>query len=243
MIAIIPDCHGRLFWEDIIPEKDNFDKIIFLGDYLDPYSSYEKISKEQALENFKKIIEFKKNNSDKVVLLLGNHDASYAISIRVCDCRCDYDNYNEIQKLFRNNFDLFELFYKFKQKDKDFLFSHAGIADEWLKDWCPNNINVLDWLDNLWKVSKKDIDSSIIGSVLGSVSYYRGGTDLAGSIVWRDALERISDKFGYQIFGHTMLMNPVATNNWACLDCKRIFVLSNDELYNFNGEKLEIYGE
>ena len=35
-ILIIPDVHGRRFWRDAI-ESDDYDKVIFLGDYLDPY--------------------------------------------------------------------------------------------------------------------------------------------------------------------------------------------------------------
>lgn len=33
-ILIIPDVHGRTFWKYAI---DKYDKVIFLGDYLDPY--------------------------------------------------------------------------------------------------------------------------------------------------------------------------------------------------------------
>ena len=28
MIAIIPDVHGRQFWKDVIPRKDEFEKIM-----------------------------------------------------------------------------------------------------------------------------------------------------------------------------------------------------------------------
>ena len=72
MIAIIPDVHGRQFWKDIIPRKDEFEKIIFLGDYLDPYW-FEGISNLNALDNFKEILEFKKENLEKVILLIANH--------------------------------------------------------------------------------------------------------------------------------------------------------------------------
>lgn len=72
MIAILGDIHSRSFWKDIIPRKDEFKKIIFLGDYLDPYD-FEGFTKEQAIVNFKEILEFKKDNPEKVVLLIGNH--------------------------------------------------------------------------------------------------------------------------------------------------------------------------
>ena len=49
---IIPDVHGRTFWKYAIQqypiEKYPDIKIIFLGDYLDPYTSFEGITKNEA---------------------------------------------------------------------------------------------------------------------------------------------------------------------------------------------------
>ena len=74
-ILIIPDIHGRIFWKE--PCKEFKGKhIVFLGDYLDPYK-HQNILEKTALENFKEILEFKKNNKDLVTLLLGNHDLHY----------------------------------------------------------------------------------------------------------------------------------------------------------------------
>ena len=59
---IIPDVHGRIFWKTPAEEflKNNSErKIVFLGDYLDPYKG-EGISQERAINNFSDIIEFKK---------------------------------------------------------------------------------------------------------------------------------------------------------------------------------------
>ena len=36
-ILIIPDIHGRSFWIEPCSHIDEFDKVIFLGDYHDPY--------------------------------------------------------------------------------------------------------------------------------------------------------------------------------------------------------------
>ena len=70
---IIPDIHGRTFWKDAVSQyEDKVEKIIFLGDYLDPYLD-EGITRKDAIRNFEEIIDYKINNSDKVVLLLGNH--------------------------------------------------------------------------------------------------------------------------------------------------------------------------
>lgn len=71
-ILIIPDVHGRTFWrvaEEVINEMD---KVVFLGDYLDPYPE-ENITPDDALNEFCKILEFKNKYPEKVVLLIGNH--------------------------------------------------------------------------------------------------------------------------------------------------------------------------
>lgn len=71
-ILVCGDIHGRKFWKKPCENIEPYDKVIFLGDYLDPYD-FEHISVPQAIVNFEDILELKKNNMDKVVLLLGNH--------------------------------------------------------------------------------------------------------------------------------------------------------------------------
>ena len=34
-IIVVPDVHGRTFWREVL--NNTKDKIVFLGDYLDPY--------------------------------------------------------------------------------------------------------------------------------------------------------------------------------------------------------------
>ena len=37
-ILVVPDVHGRLFWrEPVMQYLDVVDRVVFLGDYLDPY--------------------------------------------------------------------------------------------------------------------------------------------------------------------------------------------------------------
>ena len=74
-ILIIPDVHGRDFWKEAVVSQD-YEKVVFLGDYSDPYD-IEGITDDVAIDNFKSIIDYKQQNPDKVVLLLGNHDLHY----------------------------------------------------------------------------------------------------------------------------------------------------------------------
>lgn len=71
-IIIVPDVHGRDFWREPCYERyDEFDKIIFLGDYLDHYSG--ESTYEHDIDTLIDVIGFKKTYSDKVILLIGNH--------------------------------------------------------------------------------------------------------------------------------------------------------------------------
>ena len=105
-ILINPDIHGRVFWKYSIEHKDEFDKIIFLGDYLDAYSPDLLVNEK---DNFKEIIQFKKDNLDKVILLLGNHDCHYINSKILHSSRYNPFKASIYHKLFNDNLHLFQL--------------------------------------------------------------------------------------------------------------------------------------
>lgn len=72
-ILIIPDVHGRSFWKEPIEKyKEQYDKIIFLGDFSDSYN-FENITRKETIKILKDVIDFKINNMDKTILLIGNH--------------------------------------------------------------------------------------------------------------------------------------------------------------------------
>lgn len=99
--------------------------MIFLGDYLDPYTSYEGITHDQAYNNFIEIIEFARENPSKVMLLFGNHDQFLRNRYFGC-CRHDYCNYDRNSKLLNDNIDLF----KYAHLEDGYLFTHAGVCDK-----------------------------------------------------------------------------------------------------------------
>lgn len=70
---VLGDIHGRTIWKDII-EKENPDFVIFLGDYV---ATHDGVTAEQQLSNLEDILNYKEENSDKVVLLRGNHDIQH----------------------------------------------------------------------------------------------------------------------------------------------------------------------
>ena len=74
-IIVIGDVHGESTWRKIVEKNMDADKIIFLGDYLD---SFDKSPTEQ-ITIFEEIMKLKKENKNKVVTLMGNHDFHYLL--------------------------------------------------------------------------------------------------------------------------------------------------------------------
>lgn len=246
--VIVPDVHGRKFWKDV--EMFSKEKIVFLGDYLDPYPS-EGITKEDALDNFKEILEFAKTNKDRVTLLLGNHDCEYAIGTIVCYCRCDTKNYDIISRLFLDNKEMFSFVKKVKTGGEEFILSHAGIHPFWLQKWEKYEVvaEVL-FKSHLEKYDFSNFPSEEFMNIpnyqficsLCDVSEYRGGRNWAGSPVWADIREfYTADLRGVpfkQIFGHTYLDGVAVGNDYVtCIDTQQIYILGKDgKLYDKNLE-------
>ena len=97
---IIPDVHGRRFWRTAVDRCPN-SEVIFLGDYLDPYS-WEGISHDEAFREMMDIIDFKKANRERVTLLLGNHDLGY-LDERINTCRRDEYGAERNRKMLESN--------------------------------------------------------------------------------------------------------------------------------------------
>lgn len=197
---IIPDIHGRTFWKKhcLDVRSSKYEKIIFLGDYLDPYD-FEHISEDDALSNFIEIIEFKKENYDKVVLLLGNHDLHYFSRVfnNICGgSRRSIKNCDNIYDLFLKYLDLFQLAYESEYT----LFTHAGYRQQWADS--NKDLDIRPTASSLNKL----LNSAKGMMALTDVSYIRGGYNVCGSIVWADVHEPIleTDCKKYQIFGHSL---------------------------------------
>lgn len=132
------------------------------------------------------------------------------------DCsRRNYDKLDELHKLYNDNSDKFNLFYI----DPDgWLFSHAGIYKEWMDkyEFTLEDLNLKTFLESQ-------------GIALEDLSWYRGGYNPVGSCIWADIRESVKHELipGYkQIVGHTQLNEkPYITNNIACLDVRRCFIL------------------
>jgi hypothetical protein len=115
---IFGDIHGSTFWKMAIAENPDC-RIVFLGDYLD---GKDDMNFQEELANLQDIINFKKANSDNVILLLGNHDLMYI----------EYE-----EPLFVDNLPLFQNAYQID----NIVFTHAGIVHKWFVEDFGGSVN------------------------------------------------------------------------------------------------------
>lgn len=248
-VLCIPDIHCRKFWrQSVASNSDKVDRVIFLGDYLDLYQNELEENPEtmecdkfrdsyNILKMLNDIVYLKKNNPDKYILLTGNHTDSYIWPKFSAASRTDYVNYEKYHKFFLENLDYFNLVWI----EGNIVFSHAGISEEWgQKVWRTltsiDSYSLLGVTSLLQNTSLKNFGNKYI-NLISDISRYRGGNMLYGSCEWADIREHIDmqksiydivplgDEDMYQVFGHTQVKEPLITDKWACLDCRKGFII------------------
>lgn len=239
---VLPDIHGRWFWKEPVKKTlaETDAHIIFLGDYLDLYP-YEFDWTQDidwnmvAIDRFKQILQLKKDNPQRITLLIGNHDCGYCIGDDICSCRMDHANRREIEQLFNDNRELFQIAEETEINGKHIIFSHAGILKGWVKlvwgeeDMNRERFNVVDELNNAWLTNHYGILDS-----LGNYDRYRGwGGFQYGSPVWSDIRSWVKvtpeETYGLNIVGHTQCdTKPVIFETIADLDVRKAFYLDDE---------------
>lgn len=196
-IIVIGDIHGEELWKDII-RKHPDSKYIFLGDYCDPYHM---ICEDDVIANLQSIINFKKQASEKIILLLGNHDIQYMYKEAECCTRRMIRAESEIRDIFRTNILLFDWGYKLG----NLIFTHAGISQGWFRFSFPNveNSDVFEFITNS---TKKEIAFAC--------GYARGGNMPYGGFFWASKSEMNDPLNGFiQIVGHNRVSEITVRRN------------------------------
>lgn len=192
-LIAIGDVHGRDTWKEI--KGTEADRIIFIGDYVDPHQD---IPDLEVIKNLEEIIAFQKNHPERVMLLLGNHDAQY-LHYPLYQCsghRADLQG--TLGGLFQENKDLFKIGW---QHDH-YLFTHAGVSRGWYK----RHLSVFNEMkkENLAETLSAIYDSKY-RDILFKVSSKRGGWHAHGGPVWADRAETKGDCLPnyHQVVGHS----------------------------------------
>ena len=230
-MIIIPDIHGRLFWEKPVKEYLGHEHIVFLGDYVDPYHD-EFINRRHMLRRLGEIINLKRENPDSVTLLLGNHDLQYLDS-RMRAGRYDFANRETIRQIIEKAAGLFQITFT----QGKYLFTHAGLLEGWIKhsrkrmqNLPEDDKDVPEALNTLWNDPRQRASLLL---ALADTPTSRNGMNVYGSPVWSDAMDMRTDRpevDGFlQVFGHTYSpQGPILREYFACIDCGRAFRLTED---------------
>ena len=237
-ILILPDIHGRSFWKESVDifinefpldkEENRDNRIIFLGDYVDPYEWIDHVSNEDAylnlLDLLQTIVDMNAKHKGTCIMLLGNHDLHYIYDTGE-DCRLDYHRYPLYRKIFNTLIESggIQIAYaaKMRQDSKvNWLFSHAGVQLEWFahvaetQQWEIKDISA----QNMAFMLNTHMTDSM--KQLAEVSAYRGGYAQYGSCLWADLEEMkgnnvVSQKSAEsgngevrQVFAHTYSSMP-----------------------------------
>lgn len=213
-LTILGDIHGRSTWKDIVKKERDSDLFIFIGDYFDSFD----ISVDEQIRNFNEIIKFKEENSNNVILLLGNHDYHYLPYVSET-----YSGYElktkmliqyTLESLVKNK--IIQLVFNID----NFLFSHAGISKTWLK----NNTGINKIISKIHD-DFEELNSLIhnkpksLGFTVGP-KFDKLGNETCQTPIWiRPEALKLDKIDGYiQIVGHTEVPEITIENNIVCID-------------------------
>lgn len=226
---VIGDIHGKTIWKDII-EKENPDKIIFLGDYV---STHEDISSKQQIDNLEDILAYKEENLDNVILLRGNHCLQHLGYYWAKCSGLDKEVFNYMsEESFKKRFLSFTQWIHI-DKELRTIFSHAGISVRWLQDvekyivktkgpqYDDGTIDQEVLLELINTIEPSELFGFIPDSPF---DYY--GDSITQSLVWirPQALCRCNISGWDQVVGHTPVKNIInikydtknKQNIWLC---------------------------
>ena len=198
--VVIGDTHCHTSWKKVLEQNQDADKVIFLGDY---YDTFDDVLRAKADDNFNEILDLKRKEPDKYVILLGNHDYHYLIN----DSSERYSGYSNgtcrgAHKILTDAVekDLIQVLYI----QDNIIFSHAGVSEYWLKE--------VACLDSPEKVT---FDLMMQYPYPLSFNTFEGynsyGESISQSPIWIRPNSLIKDKLdGFdQIVGHTPSKCPI----------------------------------
>ena len=214
-ILTIGDVHGRKVWKNIVERYiDRVDKIIFTGDFADPY---DKISEYDILEQVYEIFDFYDDYPDKVQFIWGNHDIHYLNDERSIASRYNPKLQQHLGKLYTEYKNKFKIAYKYK----NYIWTHAGISETWAKrhkklmeqkyNLKEDYSNIDDVLNNIFNSPNRHI--------LSEIGFKRNGTNMSGGPLWCDLEELYNPRWidiipGYhQIVGHSQVRRISSVGN------------------------------
>lgn len=144
-IIAIGDTHGRDTWKKIVEQEIHVTKEIFIGDYWDSFD----ISYPNQLRNFMEILDYKRFNPERVVLLIGNHDFHYIPEMSEQYSGYQYEHAPAISTIFTNA--IKDGLLQMCHEQDGFLFTHAGVTLPWCNKYEINPFQIQNDINGLFK--------------------------------------------------------------------------------------------
>lgn len=188
----IGDLHGKDCWKEINPA--NYDRVIFIGDYVDSPSIDDKV----IIKNLEEVIELKDKLPEKIILLLGNHDIQYLDYPRYQCSGFNWRIKDELVSIFQRHRNFFQVAYQYN----NWLFTHAGVTNAFFRATFSGLHSVTDHqevanLINTLQASPDQAKLHIAGTS-------RGGFYPCSGVTWADMRETATDLLpGYPPGGRT----------------------------------------
>lgn len=196
-VLFVGDIHNHMYIFDDVERLDkefNFDRIIFLGDYVDDWDT----DNHQSLETLNKIFSLKETSPDKYTFLIGNHELSYL------GYKCS-GHMEELEDIMRQklteNINKLDFFTTVQCGEIEYVCTHAGLNNGY--------INMFLGGRDIWKDTMELMNKSKMNNLemLAMCSYMRGGKDEFSSFLWTDKREHSifaePKIIKHQIVGHT----------------------------------------
>ena len=215
-ILVVPDVHGRTFWKKPVGRLlESVDRVVFLGDYLDPY---EKHRPEELYANLMEIIELKDvTNWQKYHEAFSKNRELFKIAhLEVVNGVPYVFSHAGLTAFWLNkvNANLWHL-----------IDSELSVADQ----------EVIDRINEL----ENDEEGMEMLGVIGQCRTWYGG-EKTGSVLWADINEhslpvaqQVYDlNHVFQVFGHSRLdgrvHDMIRCENLAMIDSQKCFLIDAD---------------
>lgn len=193
-ILVLGDTHGHDTWKDIVA-KEEFDKVVFLGDYVDSFT----IPPDVIKKNLEDLSEYKRKMGKRCVLLYGNHDHSYWNAERCSGYK--FHSATDYCRIFKPLIE--EGLMEIVHIEGDIIMSHAGVSEYWLKE--------VAGLESPHDITFEKLNDTNAGLDLLNWNMFTGydgyGNTISQSPIWirPQALLNCPLKGWRQIVGHTHL--------------------------------------
>lgn len=231
-LLLVPDLHQNVAFleavEDLIA-RERFHRVIFIGDYFDPY--VERLEVPSVVRGYcRRLIRLMEDLGDRGTFLWGNHDFPYYLAAQVlrqeiavpnewieCSLQFTWEKAALIEEAtgpaFWNRLQLLT-------EAGPFQVSHAGLHPYWLGSHEPRSVRLK--VRQAWQALMHDLSGAPGSShewLIGA-GRARGGTATVGGPLWLDWEKEFEDIPGLpQLVGHTRGEAIRRKGDSWCIDC------------------------